>query len=65
VVCGAHLLVLSNDEQAGLGPVVVVAAVEVRDSSKFSQCTMVWGDFSWARGLGCGRFDSGWCFISA
>jgi hypothetical protein len=38
VVCSAHLLVLSNDAQAGLEPVVVVAVVAVAavSGSKFS-----------------------------
>jgi hypothetical protein len=31
---------------------------------QFSQCNTSWGGFPQARGAGCQRFDSGWCFIS-
>jgi hypothetical protein len=68
VVHGAHLFVLSNDEQADLELVVAMVAVAeagaMRNGPKFSQCNMVWGGFQLARGSGCQRFDSGWCFIS-
>jgi hypothetical protein len=37
-VCGAHLFVLSNDEQAGLKPMETVAAA-VRNGSNFSHVT--------------------------
>jgi hypothetical protein len=60
----AHLFVLSIDAQAGLELVAVVAAA-VRNGSQFSQCNVAWGGFPQARGSGCQKFDSGWCFISA
>jgi hypothetical protein len=60
---GTHLFGLPNVLEAGLEPraaaEVVVAAL------KFSQCNVLWGSFPQARGLGCRRFDSGWCFISS
>jgi hypothetical protein len=40
MVRGAHLFVLSIDGQAGLELEVVV-----RNSAKFSQCSMAWGGF--------------------
>jgi hypothetical protein len=57
MVHGAHLFVLSIDMQAGLEPVMVAAVV--RNGAKFSQCNMAWGYFSWVRGSGCQKFDSG------
>jgi hypothetical protein len=70
MVNGVHLLVLSNDVQAGLEVVAAVAlamvveVAAVRNDSKFSHCNVLWGSFPHARGSGCLRFDSGWCFIS-
>jgi hypothetical protein len=69
VVCGAHLLVLSNDVQAGLEPVamvvvVVAVAAAVRNGSKFSQCNVVFGGFPQSKDSGCQKFDSGWRSIS-
>jgi hypothetical protein len=58
----AYLFGLSNVSQAGLEP-VVAAAAEVA-ALKFSQCNVLWGSFPWARGSGCQKFDSGWCFLS-
>jgi hypothetical protein len=43
---------------------VVVAAAEGRNGTKFSQCNMVWGGFPQARDSGCLRFDSDGYFIS-
>jgi hypothetical protein len=57
MVCGTHLFVLSIDVQAGLVPVVAVVAA-ARNYTKFSQRSMVWGGFPWARGSGSRKFDS-------
>jgi hypothetical protein len=56
-VCGSHLFVPSNDEQAGLellelAVVAMAAAVAARNGSKFSQCNVAWRGFTWARVLG-------------
>jgi hypothetical protein len=52
VVCGAHLFVLSIDMQAGLEP-AAMSLVAARNGTKFSQCSMMWGGFPWARVSGC------------
>jgi hypothetical protein len=48
MVPGVHLFVMSIDMQADLE----LAVVE-RNGSKFSQYSVVWGGFPWARGSGC------------
>jgi hypothetical protein len=56
MVCGAHLFVLSNEEQTGLeltAAAEVVMTAAVRNGSKFSQCNMAWGDFPLVRDSGC------------
>jgi hypothetical protein len=54
VVCGAHLFVLSIDEQASLELAVpAVMAAVVSNGTKFSQYNVAWGGFPWARGSGC------------
>jgi hypothetical protein len=63
VVHGVNLFLLSSDTQASLEPVVAVAAAAtaaaMRNSSRFFQCILALGGFPWARGSGCGKFDSG------
>jgi hypothetical protein len=49
VVYGAHLFILSVDTKAGLE---LVAAVG-KNCANFSECSVVWGGFPWARGSGC------------
>jgi hypothetical protein len=45
MVHDVNLFVLSVDTQAGLE-----LAVEGRNGTNFSQCSVVWGGFPWARG---------------
>jgi hypothetical protein len=59
---GTHLFVLSNVLHAGLESVAAAAAVMA--TLKFSQYNVLWGSFPQARGSGCQKFDSSWCFIS-
>jgi hypothetical protein len=49
VLCGSHLFILSVDVQAGLELVVVAG----RNGTNFSQFSVLWGGFPWARGSGC------------
>jgi hypothetical protein len=58
VLHGAYLFVLSNDKQAVLELLAMVAeavaaAAAVRNGSKISQCNLEWGGFPWARSSGC------------
>jgi hypothetical protein len=45
MVHGDHLLVLSIHAQAALELVAMVA----RNGAKFSQCSIIWGGFPWAK----------------
>jgi hypothetical protein len=55
MVHGAHLFFLSIDAQADLEPAAEV--VTARNGTKFSQCSVAWGGFPWARVSGCQKFD--------
>jgi hypothetical protein len=48
MMLGTHLFSLPNVSQAGLEPVVVVAAAHL-----FSQCNVAWRSFPQARSSGC------------
>jgi hypothetical protein len=62
MMLGTHLFGLQNVSQTDLEPAVAVA---VAAAHLFSQCNVAWRSFLQARGSGCWRFDSPWCFISA
>jgi hypothetical protein len=60
---GTHPFVPWNISQASLELVPAAAVAVVVAASKFSQCIMLWGSFSWAKCSGCQRFDSGALFL--
>jgi hypothetical protein len=62
MVHSTHLIDLLNVSQVGLE--LEAAAAEAVATLKFFHCNVLWGSFPQAKGLGCQRFDSGWCFIS-
>jgi hypothetical protein len=42
-----------------LAAAVVIVVAASRNGTEFSQCSVAWGGFPWARGSGCEKFDSG------
>jgi hypothetical protein len=50
MVHGVHLFVLSIEAQADLEP-----ALAQKNGANMYQCSVLWGDFLWARGSECHR----------